>query len=131
MDHLYELAEKQAVLTEELQTLENKVSYTEREIKSTEESIKELKLQRDTAAFKFVRSKMADILLKIAPKHKIPMDREISVPISNDSNMTVKVPYTKDKECSDEDPFNVSICPRCALLHFSSIMDRTIAEYYS
>jgi hypothetical protein len=130
MNRLDALIEKQAKLTEELQTVENKTEFLKNELRSAEETVKEIKLQRDTASYKFVRSKMPDIIQKMAPKHKIPPDREISLTV-DESNVTAQVPYTKDKHCSDEDPFNVLICPRCSLIHFQEIIDRTIAEYYS
>jgi len=131
MDKLQELLDKQTGLIEESEELKTKGQRLGGELDIVNNQIAELKKTRDADAYKFVLTHMPDILEKIAPKHKIPPDRDVSLAVSGDSNVKAKVPWTDDKDCSDANPFNVSVCPRCALLHFKSILDRNLADYFA
>jgi hypothetical protein len=44
--------------------------------------------------------------------------------------MVATIPWAKE-ECSDENPVNINVCPRCTMMHFQKVLDRLLAGYYS
>lgn len=129
MDKLNELQQKQIELLKKHDDAKRSLKSLDIELNDVDNSIKEIQKQMDAESFKFLTSHLPVILEKIAPKHKVPNDRNITMTSGNNSNVSVQVPYTSDKNCSDENPFNVSICPRCALLHFHTFANRFLADY--
>lgn len=128
-----ELLKEQETASEELEILKVKVQKQTQRLESVEERIKELKEQEDYGSFKFVHANMPDIIRDIAPKHKVPDGREIHLSLSSGSNspeIVASVPWSNE-ECSDENPCNTGVCPRCTLQHFKSLLDRLLAGYYA
>lgn len=134
MKKMDELMKEQIKLLDEMESLNAQVSKKQQAIDSVEQRIEELKEQQDFGAFKFVHSNMATIIQKVAPKHKVPEPREISLYNSSADDsftkMDITVPWSND-ECSDENPCNINVCPRCTLIHFQNLLDRLLAGYYS
>jgi hypothetical protein len=122
-----ELIDKQVEITERLQLEKNRVKKSEEELDRISTQISELKEQQDYGSFRFVHQNIHTILQKIAPKHKLPPPRDLDLPLTS---MTASIPWTENK-CSDEDPCNINICPRCTLIHFKNVVGGLLASYYS
>jgi len=131
MKKMDELLDKQAELVEQLNMDRNKAKKTEQSLESISKQIQDLKEHYDYGSFKFVHANMPAIIQKVAPKHKVPPPRELNISsASDDSSMAASIPWA-DGECSDKDPCNVNVCPRCTLIHFQRVLDRLLAGYYS
>lgn len=124
-----ELQEEQEKLIEELEILKVKLQKKTQDSEAITEKIAQLKEQQDFGSFKFVHANMPEIIAKIAPKHKIPKDREINLASSGDTPMVASIPW--GEECSDDNHCNTNICPRCTLQHFKLLLDRLLAGYYA
>lgn len=130
MKKMKDLLKEQSSLIDELQMLKIKVQKKTQDASALANKIGELKEKEDFGSFRFVQTNMQEIIRTIAPKHKIPKDREINLTSSGDTNMVVSIPWGEE-DCSDNDPCNVNICPRCTLIHFNRLLDRLLAGYYS
>ena len=129
MKKIKELQEEQEKLVEELEILKVKLQKKTQDFETITEKIVQIKEQQDFGSFKFVHANMPEIIAKIAPKHKIPKDREINLTSSGDTSMTASIPW--GEECSDENPCNTGICNRCTLIHFFKVLDKLLAGYYA
>lgn len=131
MGKIQELIDRQVKLLEELDQHEVKTSKIKEQIESISNQIAELKEQQDYGSFRFVHQNMQTILQKIAPKHKVPPPREINLEgNSSTPSMVASIPWSTEK-CSDENPCNINVCPRCTLLHFKYVLGGLLASYYS
>lgn len=129
MKKMKELLEEQEKIIEELEILKIKVQKKTQDVESITEKIAHLKEQEDYGSFKFVHANIQDIIKAIAPKHKLPKQREINLSSSGDTQMIASIPW--GEECSDENPCNAGTCGRCTLQHFKSLLDRLLAGYYA
>jgi hypothetical protein len=128
--NMKELIKKFTEVGERFEIEQVKFNKTKQELDSISEQIKELKEIQDYGSFKFIHQNMGIIIQKVAPKHKIPEDKEITIPSQSGTSIIASIPWTEEK-CSDENPCNINVCPRCTLIHFKSVLDRLLAEYYS
>jgi hypothetical protein len=129
MKQMKDLIDRQNQLIEETEVAKVSLQKKEIELSGISEKIKDLKKQQDYGAFKFVHSNFPAIVNKIAPKHKLPPDHEVKL-TSSGTDITAKIPWAHE-ECSDTNPVNVNVCPRCTMIHFQVLMDRMLAEYYT
>lgn len=130
MKKMKELQEEQNKITEELERLKVQIQKKTQDAETIANQITELKEQLDFGSFKFVHANMPIIIQEIAPKHKIPKPREINLSSGTDSpTIVASIPWTEEK-CSDDNPCNVTICPRCTLIYFKGLLDRILAGYY-
>lgn len=131
MKKMKELQEEQEKLTEELERMKIQVQKKNQDVETVTEKIVQLKEQLDFGSFKFVHANMPKIIKELAPKHKTPPPRDIRLSADNESiPMIASVPWI-DEECSDKNPCNANVCPRCTLIHFKKLLDRLLAGYYS
>lgn len=129
MYNIQELIDRQVKLLEELEEQEVKVSKIKQQIESISSQISEQKEQQDFGSFRFVHQNMPTILQKVAPKHKVPPPREINLEGSDSTTMVASIPWSTEK-CSDENPCNINVCPRCTLQHFFKVLGKLLADYY-
>jgi len=132
MKNLSDLLNKESELLDELHDQKATTQRTQLELDAISKQVEELKEQQDYGSFKFVHANLPLIMQKIAPKHKTPPDREISLSNSTsggDIELKTVIPWV-DEKCSDTNPCNITICPRCTLIHFKKVMDKLLAEYY-
>jgi len=115
-----------------LEDLRVQLKKQENVVRLISDALEQTKKDNDIKTFKFVSSNFSKILKIFAPKHILPKPREISVPKGKDESFSIKakVPYSKTA-CSDVDNFNIGVCPRCTMLHFSKMMERILASHYS
>jgi len=126
-----ELLKEQERLAEELEILKIQVQKKTQDTEAVAEKIIELKEQLDFGSFKFVHANIPEIMKALAPKHKTPLPRDIHVSSGNDSTpLIASIPWS-DEVCSDENPCNANVCPRCTIIHFKNVIDRLLAGYYS
>lgn len=131
MKTMKELQDEQERLIEEIEILNAKLTRFKNDLESISDKISELKDKQDYGSFKFVHDNIPLIIQKIATKHKVPPPREINISSGSDtSSLTASVPWDNG-DCSDDNPCNVNICPRCTLLNFQKILGRLLAGYYS
>lgn len=131
MSNMKELIDKQVKLTEELEAEKVKVKRLNQELDRVSIQLSELKEQQDYGSFRFLHQKIPDILKKITPKHKIPPPRDLIISSGSDSpKITASIPWTEG-DCSDENPININVCPRCTILHLHKVLGGLLAEYYS
>ena len=126
---MMELQKEQEKLIEELERLKVQVQKKTQDAEAVAEKIVEIKEQLDYGSFKFVHANMPSIIQSLAPKHKTPPPREINLSNGN-TPLVASIPWS-DEECSDENPCNANICPRCILQHFKQLLDRLLAGYYA
>lgn len=130
--NIQDLSARQSDLTEQLSDEEISVSKTKEELDRISTQLSELKETQDYGSFKFMLSKVKDVLEKITPKHKVLKARDINLgkesPTAND--ITFSVPYSNE-ECSDNNPCNTGVCERCSVLHFSKVMEKLLSSYYA
>ena len=129
MKNLSELLNREDKLTDEVHAQKNKVQKLKQELDMVTNQIADIQELHDYSSFKFVSSNREDILKSIASKHKIPKSQELKLEGPDKTPMSLSVPWATEK-CSDENPCNPDICPRCTLLHFFYVMDKLLAEYY-
>lgn len=132
MKKLQELLNEESKLLEEIQNQKATSQRIQMKLDAVSKQIKELKEQHDYGSFKFVHANLPLIIQEIAPKHKTPPPREISLNSDAQSGTDMKtiIPWAEEK-CSDTNPCNINVCPRCTLYHFKSVMDKLLAEYYT
>ena len=133
MKNLSDLLNKESELLEEIHNQKATTQRTKLELDAVSKQVVELREQQDYGSFKFVHANLPLIMQKIAPKHKTPPPREISLaPSSSGTDIELKtvIPWV-DEKCSDENPCNINVCPRCTLIHFKKVMDKLLAEYYT
>ncbi|MFW6121270.1 MAG: hypothetical protein ACOC80_10300 [Petrotogales bacterium] len=129
MKKISDLQNKESELLNKKYEQEVQIQKTEQELSGITKQIEELKEQNDYGSFKFVHANLPLIIKKIAPKHKTPPPREINFD-SSGTGITASIPWTEEK-CSDENPCNTNVCPRCTLLHFYKVLGNLLAEYYT
>ena len=129
MKKMKELQAEQEKLTEELERIKVQLQKKTQDVEAITDKIVHLKEQLDFGSFRFVHTNMPEIIQAIAPKHKIPKDREFDVSGSS-LPMKASIPWS-DEECSDDNPCNAGICSKCTLIHFHKLLDRLLAGYYS
>jgi len=129
MKKMKELQNEQEKLIEELEILKIKVQKKTQDVETIANKITELKEQLDYGSFKFVHANMPKIIDAIAPKHKLPKEREINISSSGNTPMIANISW--GEKCSDKNPCNANICPRCTLIYFKSLLDRLLAGYYA
>jgi len=126
-----ELLDKQSQLIEEIEVLKNQKDKKQQDLEEISTRISEMKEQQDFGAFKFVYANIPLIIQKIAPKHRVPPPREISLSSGADAATVVAAVPWGEADCSDINPVNINVCPRCTLLHFQKILDKLLAGYYA
>ena len=124
MKDIDNLIKKLNILNNNLESVNNQKQNIVTEINFLEEQIINTKESIDADTFKFVLNNMNKIITKITPKHKIPQYNKIKIK----NNITANIPVTNNI-CSDQNPNNITICPRCTLIHFKSIIEKIIANY--
>lgn len=129
MKKIKELQNKESELLEEIQEQKVKLSKSELALDGITKQIEELKESQDYGSFKFVHANLPLIIQKIAPKHKIPEPREINIGSQSGTPLVASIPWNNEG-CSDENPCNIGVCPRCTLQHFFKILGKLLAEYY-
>jgi len=130
MSKTKELIDKMIELEDKLNKEELVAKKTKQEIDTISVRIGELKEKEDYGSFKFVQSNMPLIIEKIAPKHKVPKEHEVRIASGGDKPvMIASIPWIEDK-CSDKNPCNINVCPKCTLIHFHKVLDKLLAEYY-
>lgn len=127
--NLKELQDREEELLEERKKQRVQLQKTDQEVEAITKEIAKLKEQEDYGSFKFVHANLPLIMSKVAPKHKVAPPREISLGTTSGS-MVASIPWTEEK-CSDENPCNTNVCPRCTLIHFQKVLGKLLAEYYT
>lgn len=128
-NNIQKLIDKHNKLLEELEEKEVNISKIKQTIETISGQISELKEQQDFGSFRFVHQNMPTILKKIAPKHKVPPPREINLNVNDSTTMVTSIPWSTEK-CSDENPCNINVCPRCTLQHFFKVLGKLLSSYY-
>ena len=130
MSKINKLIDKMVEIENQLNKEESVAKKTKQELDRISIQISELKEKEDYGSFKFVQSNMPLIIEKIAPKHKVPKEHEVRIASGGDKPvMIVSIPWIEEK-CSDKNPCNINVCPKCTLIHFHKVMDKLLAEYY-
>jgi len=128
--NLDSLVKKEIEFEEELNKQQNQIDKTKRDALEISKQILELKNKQKHGSIKFVHANFPMILKKVAPKHKLAPPREIVLSSGTDVPMTAKIPWA-DEKCTDENPCNINLCPRCTLIYFQKVLDGILADYYT